>query len=40
MTFVESTLTPIAQMGVDCPTTSLEEWMKMEDWSALLGTKA
>lgn len=33
-------LTSSAQMGVDCPTTSLEEWMRNEDWSSLLGTKA
>jgi hypothetical protein len=24
-------------MGIDCPMTSLEEWMKQEDWSKLLG---
>jgi hypothetical protein len=24
-----------SQAGIDCPMTSLEEWMKLEDWSAL-----
>lgn len=36
----EYPLTSAVQMGVDCPTTSLEEWMRNEDWSSLLGTKA
>ena len=25
------------QMGVECPTTSLKEWMQKHDWSSVLG---
>ncbi|KAL1855580.1 hypothetical protein Plec18167_004083 [Paecilomyces lecythidis] len=29
----------IREAGIDCPTTSLEEWMRKQDWSSITGKK-
>lgn len=36
----EHILTSQKQMGIDCPTVSLEEWMMKEDWSHLLKSQS
>lgn len=37
--FANLSLMYLKKAGIDCPTTSLEEWMRKQDWSPITGTK-